>query len=313
MHPALSIIFFTTASGLGYGLLAWTGLLAAAGLLPPDRTFGATVLALGLALVTAGLLASLGHLGRPARAWRALSQWRTSWLSREGAMALLTFVPAATLGWEWIGDGALGPLARAAGVATAVCALVTVYCTAMIYRSLTPIRQWANPTTVPVYLALSLMSGACWLQALVTGFDIGTVVARLITAAIAVLAIPAAYTVKRTAWQRDHDADGPTVQTATGLKAAEVRSIDWPHTEENYLLKEMGYRVARKHAVRLRLIATAAAFVVPLVLLVLSLGVSVALAAVITGVAAAVMMVGLAIERWLFFAQAKHTVTLYYN
>ena len=34
-------------------------------------------LALALLLITAGLLSSLKHLGRPERAWRALSQWRS--------------------------------------------------------------------------------------------------------------------------------------------------------------------------------------------------------------------------------------------
>ena len=30
MHPAFSVIFFTTASGAGFGLLSWLGLLAMA-------------------------------------------------------------------------------------------------------------------------------------------------------------------------------------------------------------------------------------------------------------------------------------------
>ena len=65
----------------------------------------------------------------------------------------------------------------------------------MIYGCLTPIRQWANPTTLPVYLALSLMSGACWLQALMTGFGIGSylykpgaTIAEIATRATAVVA-----------------------------------------------------------------------------------------------------------------------------
>ena len=35
MHPAFSVIFFTTASGAGFGALAWLGLLALCGALPP--------------------------------------------------------------------------------------------------------------------------------------------------------------------------------------------------------------------------------------------------------------------------------------
>src|SRR5215472_3256320 len=34
----------------------------------------------------------------------------------------------------------------------------------------------------------------------------------------------------------------------TGLGAGKLRSTEWPHTEEDYLLNAMGYRIARKHA-----------------------------------------------------------------
>ena len=40
MHPALSVIVFTSLSGAGYGLMFWLGLYAIAGLLPADRLFG---------------------------------------------------------------------------------------------------------------------------------------------------------------------------------------------------------------------------------------------------------------------------------
>src|SRR6266702_1302037 len=76
--------FFTTSSGVGYGLLAWIGLLAPIGALPLTRQFGAVSLLLALGCITAGLLSSTLHLGHPERAWRAISQWRSSWLSREG-------------------------------------------------------------------------------------------------------------------------------------------------------------------------------------------------------------------------------------
>src|SRR5690606_14732396 len=89
MHPAYSIIAFTTLSGLGYGLAAVLGL----GLLDPAAVSTKLAHVLALGLITGGLLASTLHLGNPQRAWRALSQWRTSWLSREGVSAIATFIP----------------------------------------------------------------------------------------------------------------------------------------------------------------------------------------------------------------------------
>src|SRR4029078_11734102 len=97
MHPAYSVIVFTTASGAGYGLLIWLAVGAALNLVPRDPMLGLFGLGLALALVTAGLLPSMLHLGRPERAWRSLSQWRSSWLSREGLAAIVTYLPARAL------------------------------------------------------------------------------------------------------------------------------------------------------------------------------------------------------------------------
>src|SRR5262245_44681387 len=118
MHPAVSIIVFTTLSGLGYGLAAMLGL----NLLDPGAVATKAGHILALALIAAGLLSSTLHLGNPQRAWRALSQWRSSWLSREGVLALLTFAPLLVSAWVSVIDGryqaASGLLGAAGAVAT---------------------------------------------------------------------------------------------------------------------------------------------------------------------------------------------------
>src|ERR1700758_2994332 len=130
MHPALSVIIFTTTSGAGYGLLIWYGLMSA--FVPGERVVALVVLPLALVLVTAGLVSSAFHLGRPERAWRALSQWRTSWLSREGICSFLTYGPAGLLTLAWIASPAPRSLAVTLGLVTACGALFPTYFTAMI-------------------------------------------------------------------------------------------------------------------------------------------------------------------------------------
>src|SRR6478609_2476033 len=103
MHPAYSVILFTTASGAGYGLLALLGLVGFNHGPASSLLFGATALVIALGLITLGLLSSTFHLGRPERAWRAFSQWRSSWLSREGVASVVTFVPALIFGALWLG------------------------------------------------------------------------------------------------------------------------------------------------------------------------------------------------------------------
>ncbi|MEK9754751.1 MAG: DmsC/YnfH family molybdoenzyme membrane anchor subunit, partial [Rhodospirillaceae bacterium] len=197
MHPAFSVIFFTVSSGIGYGLLALMGGLVAFGLLPADRWLGALGLGLGFASISAGLLSSTFHLGRPERAWRAFSQWRTSWLSREGVAAVVTFAPVLVLAYGWVLGRGGTALLRAAGVLTAIGAVATVYCTAMIYQSLKTIHQWHNSWTLPNYLLLGLGGGATLLTAVtgVLGLDTG------LAAKIAAVSLAAAWAVKRAYWR----------------------------------------------------------------------------------------------------------------
>jgi DMSO reductase anchor subunit len=308
MHPALSIIVFTTASGAGYGLLALLALGALVGHLAPTATFGICAFGTALGLVGAGLVSSLGHLGHPERAWRALTQWRTSWLSREGVAATVTFLPAAALAGTWI---VAGDASEAAAVLTILGAVVTTVCTAMIYASLKPVRAWRNGWTLPVYLVLALYTGALLTAVLLHAFGMrGPFIATLVVATgLLGAALKLGY------WRfLDRGAAASTPETATGLGAlGKVSMLDPPHTEPNYLLKEMGFRIARKHAARLRGIALLLGFAIP-VALTLPIGLDGAVPRVLLSAAAAVSgLLGVAVERWLFFAEAKHTVTLYYG
>src|ERR1700754_1983072 len=115
MHPAPSIIIFTTLSGLGYGLAATLGL----GLLDPAAISTRLAYLLALALISGGLLSSTLHLGNPQRAWRALSQWRSSWLSREGVLAVATFLPLLCSTWSTLFEGRYLVLPGLLGAATA--------------------------------------------------------------------------------------------------------------------------------------------------------------------------------------------------
>lgn len=302
MNPAFSVIFLTTASGAGYGMLVWLGVLDALGLLPADRWFGAVAALLALALSAAGLLASLLHLGHPERAWRAISQWRSSWLSREGVLGLITNLPALAFAIAWW----LGGPTVVLGLLGALCGLATVCSQAMIYATLKPIRQWHNRLVLPNFLLLSLFSGAVWLAA---------VDAVPVVAIVAIVFAVAAGVMKLAYW-RHIDTAPPiaTMESATGLGfIGTVRPLEAPHTEENYLLREMGYVIARRHAARLRSIALAVGIAAPAVLLVLGLFIGGSAAMVVSILAAPVALLGIYIERWLFFAEAMHTVTLYYG
>jgi DMSO reductase anchor subunit len=180
---------------------------------------------------------------------------------------------------------------------------------------------------LPNYLLLSLFSGAACLAGFAVFFSSG---AARIAAGIAVVAGVAAVAGKLGYWRSIDRAPGTstpgtstpgtstpatsTIESATGLGfLGTVRSLEVPHTEENYLLREMGFVIGRRHAARLRKIALALGFAAPaLLLLVGALGGG-ALALVALPLAAVCAVGGIYLERWLFFAEATHTVTLYYG
>lgn len=236
MHPAYSVIAFTTVSGAGYGLVFWIAVLSAAGMLPVSGWACFSAIAIGLALAAAGLLASLFHLGRPERSLRAFSQWRSSWLSREGVVAVAAFAPAGVLALLLLSADPAW-IAKPMAMLAAAFAALTVYCTGMIYASLRTIRQW-NLWLVPAaYLAISAATGGILLCFFLSVF--GRVPAPAVWCAIAGLAIGAA--IKLRYWKAIDSTPGRyTAEAATGLSDfGEVRQLDPPHTAPNFVMREM--------------------------------------------------------------------------
>ena len=311
MNPAYSVILFTSSSGAGYGLIIWLAIarLSGAWEIAPVTALVACLLA--LVLITVGLLSSTFHLGRPERAWRAISQWRSSWLSREGVCAILAY-PAAllfTAGWIW--DRVPASWMIAAAATTLVLAVLTVISTGMIYASLKTIPRWHNGWVVPVYLALALSSGGLLFTIALAVSGAASQVSLI--GVLAVLLI--SWMIKRAYWRSiDRRKAQSTPGTATGLGyLGEVSQFEAPHTSENYLLREMGFAIARKHVTRLRRMALNTGLLLPGILLILA-GVSGGIAQ-LTLLSAAVLLglSGIVIERWLFFAEARHVVTLFYG
>jgi sulfite dehydrogenase (quinone) subunit SoeC len=304
MNPAYSVILFTTASGAGYGLLFLAGLVGFNHGRASSPAFAITTMIIALGLITVGLLSSTFHLGRPERAWRAFSQWRSSWLSREGILAVVTYPVALFFGAAWSGvidaTSFIGPL----GLLTAGLCAATVYCTAKIYASLTTIPRWNHKLVPPVYLAFALATGACILPSIAVVFGRW----QIFQGILALVALILIALLKLWYW-RSIDAAPRTHTTgdATGL-GKDVRQWELPHTNVNFIQKEMGFVVARKHADKLRSFALLLlAIAIISVLLAIFISPWFSFVTAIAALAAAVT------ERWLFFAEAEHIVMLYYG
>lgn len=304
MNPALSVIFFTTLSGAGFGLLGWIGALLLRAPDPSPSVALRSLLLVGMALAAVGLLSSSFHLGKPLRAWRAFSQWRTSWLSREGVLSVAAFVPAVLL--LFVSDAAMQ---RLLGALLIGLTLATVACTAMIYASLKPIPAWTHRLVLPVYLLFALQSGLALLAlAAVWSDDTPAVVALAGTALLGVLLAAA----KRRYWHAiDQQGLPASPGSAVGLPDRELRVFERPHTEANYITREMGFVLARRHGRRLRGLALLLFAAIPVALAPWAIAMPATQPWLAPPVLAAVLL-GAFLERWLFFAQARHAVMAYY-
>ncbi len=289
MHPAASVIIFTALSGLGFGLLTFLGLGQ------PNVT-GWSAFAfffIAFALAVGGLLASTFHLGNPQRAMKAFSQWRTSWLSREGVIAVAALLVmglyAALLIFADLRIIPLGWLGSALSIAA-------VFCTSMIYGQLKTVPRWNMPTTPVLFLLYALSGGAL-------------LAAQLHLAFFLLIALTL---IQVLSWMRgdmSFAVAGHTIETATGLgHLGKVRLLESPHSGENYLTREMVHVIGRKHAMKLRVIAAVCFGLIPIVVLA---GFELNHYSVVLIILLHIF--GLFISRWLFFAEAEHVVGLYYD
>lgn len=308
MHPAFSVIFFTVASGAGFGLIS---LLFIADSFKLGGGFSREQLAIGgviaMGLIVFGLLSSTFHLANPKNAWRAMTRFRTSWLSREGVFAI-AFMPLALVYLASVLLDAPLWLREGFGFLTAALAWITVFSTGMIYACLKTIRQWNTPLVPANYLALGYASGSLLL--LLGAVHAGLDTTPYIAMSALIISIAAVLKAIYYFWIRSPGLT-PTINTATGLTRARIKLLDTGHTHGTFLTQEFGFQLARQKASLLKVVVFVVGFGLPGLMLVWIFDQQGGLAA--AAVAAAAGILGAAVERWLFFAEARHVVNLYHG
>jgi DMSO reductase anchor subunit len=308
MRPPWSMILFTTLAGAAQGLMLALIVLDAAlalGLLapPPGPLFLAGTLIV-LLLSGAGLVAATFHLGRPMRAWRAMSQWRTSWLSRE--VIVLPAFMAVTFAWGLAQRAGLATLPL--GVLATLLALALFICTGMIYAAVTVIREWASPLTPLNFATLGLASGLTVSTALVA-FTAPALLPWMAAAAAAATGL-AALTRAASTWRNATLAPRTTIQSAIGVRHPHIRQSSMGAMGGSFNTREYFHGAAEDVLPRLRWGVAVAAFLLP------GLALAFGGAALPAGMLVALVLLqyaGLLGERWLFFAEGRHPQNLYYQ
>ena len=289
MHPAPSIILFTVLSGFGFGLISIIGLLQ---FLSVITMFDLIIYSIiGVIFATVGLVSSFFHLANKKNAIKSLSQWQTSWLSREAIASIFCLlVVFGNIIWAVSQNNYISEV----GVVLFLLSLFTIFTTSMIYAQLKTVPSWNNALTPAIFVCAALTGGAILLT------DYASLVLLLV---FGTLQISFWYIADRGFQDKE-----TSVGTALGYnKNEEIRPFDVAHTNRNYLLNEMVYKVARKHSVKIRYISFFMAFVFPMsLILIFPNNFSVSVSAI------TIHLIGIYFSRWLFFAEAKHSVSFYY-
>ena len=287
VRPAFSVILLTTLCGAGQGLFI------AAFALGGDVSFRRAAFALSALLAAAGLIASFFHLGRIRPAWRAASQWRTSWLSRE-VIALPAFIAGAGLCFLFPGHVVLETAVLALCIALFVC-------TAMIYACLKFLQEWATPLTVVNFFLLGSASGFTLAAALAAA--LAPELARLYALwAIALTLLAAGFRMTSLARNR-RLRPRSSLQSAIGIAAPRIRQVSQGFTAGAFNTREFFHGASAASLRWVRWGFLLLAFAMPVVLMGLSF----------LGTAFLIQYAGLLLERWYFFAEASHPQNLYYQ
>jgi len=308
VNPAFSVVFFTTLAGVAQGLVVALAVAALGGpAVAPG--FNATMLAVAAVLLVLSLGCSFLHLGRPARAWRAATMWRTSWLSRE-VIVLPAFIAVVVLWGAAVRTGA-SPLWTQVAFPVAALGLAALLwlCTAMIYACLRFIEEWAHPLTLASFVFVGLSSGFLLVVAAarVTGegelarcCGPAAVVATLLAGGARLLAL------RRNARIRHRS----TLQSATGIAATRLVQTSMGMSAGSFNTREFFHRASALGMRRARALLVVLGFALPALLAALGLATSASWPWL---AAASVQLPGLIVDRWFFFAQAKHPQNLYYQ
>ena len=290
MHPAPSIILFTVLSGFGFGLISIIGLLQFFSQISIFDLITFSIL--GMIFSTIGLVSSFFHLANKKNAIKSLSQWQTSWLSREAISSIFCLLlVCGNIGWVFLQNMYIKEL----GLVLFFLALFTIFTTSMIYAQLKTVPSWNNILTPSLFIFAALASGAILLT------NYASLVILLVFGTLQIL-------FWYIADQSFKDKE-TSIGTALGFNAnEEIRPFDAAHTNRNYLLNEMVYKVGRKHSIKLRYISFFMAFVFPMsLILVFPTEFSVSIIVIF------LHLIGVYFSRWLFFAEAKHSVSFYYE
>jgi len=181
-----------------------------------------------------------------------------------------------------------------------------------MYSSLKTIPAWNNILVTPIYIINAISMGTLTIYCLSRFYEIEINYLYHIT----IFSLSLCLFLKIIYWYLISKSGKSSVNSATGLsKKNNISLFEGPHTGKNFLTTEMINKIKNEKANFLRLSFIVLTCILPIYMIIqeASLIIDIYILKLSFLIIFILALIGMLIERYLFFIEAKHVVGLYYG
>ena len=294
----LSIVFTTLVSA-GLGIVIWSVFFAFFEVIPPDRWFALNTFVFAYLLIIIGSLFVMSNSQNRRIFILKFRRWKTSWVMRQALCVLCGCITGLLFFFGWIAFAKYGGFWLFLGGLTSfffIGALIGMAMNFVVHRT---VLAWSNPHTIRIFVSMGLWTGIVWLNMFAQVFNFHTPIIGivLIIIGVATLIFKRKYWVFVDTYQKRFLQNNNLSKGENNSRSRLVEYYVYPDLTKNS--DRLKIEMLRRRAFLLYFLLPFCAATMPV-----ELTTWVSVSASIIG--AVSVVTGVAIERWLFFAEAKH-------
>lgn len=156
------LIYLNVSSGFGYGIIILLSILIFFSEISISLNTKYIIVIFSLFFISSSLLSYIFNPDHNKGAWRTLSQWKSSWLSRHSIFAILSFIFIIIFFLFWI-FAKNQILINLSIFFSGLLSLATIICLVMKFSSVKSVYTWNNSLVPILYILNSLISGGLFL------------------------------------------------------------------------------------------------------------------------------------------------------
>ncbi|MBB44436.1 MAG: hypothetical protein CMM44_11845 [Rhodospirillaceae bacterium] len=292
-------IAFTTFASTGFGIIIWTVFFAFFEVIPPDLWFAVSTSVFAYFLIIIGSWCVMSNPRYRRVFYSKIRWWKTSWEIRQALCLVCGCITGLLFFIGWIAVAKYNDIWLFLGGLTSLLFIGALMGMAMSFVAHRTILPWSNPHTVRIYISMGLWTGIVWLNMFTQIFNFHTPVIGivLIIIGIATLIFKRKYWIFIDTYKKKFLQNNNSSKDKNRFQPRMIEYCVYPDLTKN--IDRLKIEMLRRRAFLLYFLLPFCAATMPV-----ELTAWVSVSASIIG--AFSVVAGVAIERWLFFAEAKH-------